>query len=158
MTTGRILCRFVNHSDDLKALESFLRRFVSGDFASYFIVQEQGYLSEEITVLLSEDIINMMCVRGTFKRGVIEFRVHKELSLIHISPCPQDNSSFGSSGRYFPISGFPRELVVECKQPGTCSYFIKPLQNESPATQTYTQNNRLSRRGTLCISFANFFY
>lgn len=114
---GRILCRFVNRSDDLKALGNFLRRFVSGNFAPYFIVQEQGYLSEEITVLLSEDVINMMCVRGTFELGVIEFRAHKELSLIHMSLCLQDNSSFGSSDRYFPISGFPRELVVEYKQP-----------------------------------------
>lgn len=135
-TTGRILCRFVNHPDDLKALESFLRRFVSGDFASYFIVQEQGYLSEEITVLLSENIFNMTCVRGTFELGVIEFRIHKELSLIHISPCLQDSSSFSSNNQYFPISGFPRELVVECKQPGTCSYFRAVLVKEVSKADT----------------------
>ncbi|RSL50983.1 hypothetical protein CEP54_011639 [Fusarium duplospermum] len=114
---GRILCRFVNRSENLKALGNFLRRFLSGNFAPYFIVQEQGYLSEEATALLSENIINMMCVRGSFELDAIEFRAHKELSLIHMSLCLQDNSSFGSSDQYYPISGFPRELVVEYKQP-----------------------------------------
>lgn len=140
MTIGRILCRFVNRSEDLKALGNFLRRFLSGNFAPYFIVQEQGYLSEEATVLLSENIINMMCVRGSFELDAIEFRAHKELSLIHMSLCLQDNSSFGSSDRYFPISGFPRELVVEYKQPGTYS----SNRREKPSRQLEHKCERIN--------------
>ncbi|KAM0414633.1 hypothetical protein ACHAPT_013527 [Fusarium lateritium] len=86
---GRILCRFVDRSDDLKALGKFLQACVSGNFEPYFTIQEQGYASQEVTVLLSEDLINTMCLRGSFELGVIEFRAHKELSLIHVSLSPR---------------------------------------------------------------------
>ncbi|KAH7147390.1 hypothetical protein DER46DRAFT_665841 [Fusarium sp. MPI-SDFR-AT-0072] len=46
---GRILCRFVDRSDDLKALGKFLQAQVSGNFEPYFTIQEQGYASDVIT-------------------------------------------------------------------------------------------------------------
>ncbi|KAI7772331.1 hypothetical protein LZL87_007692 [Fusarium oxysporum] len=54
---GSILCRFVDRSDDLKALGKFLQAQVSGNFEPYFTIQEQGYASDVITVRLSEDTI-----------------------------------------------------------------------------------------------------
>ncbi|EXL94536.1 hypothetical protein FOIG_12731 [Fusarium odoratissimum NRRL 54006] len=115
---GRILCRFVDRSDNLKALGKFLQAQVRGSFEPYFTIQEQGYPSEEITVPLSEDTINAMCVRGNLELDVIEFRENKEFSPIHMSLCLEDNSSSGSIDRSFPISGFPRELMDEHRQPG----------------------------------------
>ncbi|KAM0080880.1 hypothetical protein ACKRZS_006947 [Fusarium odoratissimum] len=115
---SRILCRFVDRSDNLKALGKFLQAQVRGSFEPYFTIQEQGYPSEEITVPLSEDTINAMCVRGNLELDVIEFRENKEFSPIHMSLCLEDNSSSGSIDRSFPISGFPRELMDEHRQPG----------------------------------------
>ncbi|TXB97465.1 hypothetical protein FocTR4_00011038 [Fusarium oxysporum f. sp. cubense] len=99
-------------------LGKFLQAQVRGSFEPYFTIQEQGYPSEEITVPLSEDTINAMCVRGNLELDVIEFRENKEFSPIHMSLCLEDNSSSGSIDRSFPISGFPRELMDEHRQPG----------------------------------------
>ncbi|EWY81854.1 hypothetical protein FOYG_16063 [Fusarium oxysporum NRRL 32931] len=147
---GRILCKFVDRSDDLKALGRFLQAQVSGSFEPYFTIQEQGYPSNEITVLLSEDTINTMCVRGNFELDVIEFRANKEFSPIHMSLCLEDNSSSGSSNRSFPISGFPRELVDEHRKPGPPRPPVNSgLRRDSSGRRRFWNNRPMHNQGSI---------
>ncbi|KAK2668159.1 hypothetical protein RAB80_015539 [Fusarium oxysporum f. sp. vasinfectum] len=147
---GRILCRFVDRSDDLKTLGKFLQAQVSGSFEPYFTIQEQGYPSNEITVLLSEDTINTMCVRGNFELDVIEFRANKEFSPIHMSLCLEDNSSSGSSNRSFPISGFPRELVDEHRKPEPPRPPVNSgLRRDSSGRRRFWNNRPMHNQGSI---------
>ncbi|KAM5519536.1 hypothetical protein FOXYSP1_17960 [Fusarium oxysporum f. sp. phaseoli] len=132
------------------ALGKFLQAQVSGSFEPYFTIQEQGYPSNEITVLLSEDTINTMCVRGNFELDVIEFRANKEFSPIHMSLCLEDNSSSGSSNRSFPISGFPRELVDEHRQPGPPRPPVNSgLRRDSSGRRRFWNNRPMHNQGSI---------
>lgn len=118
MDTGRILCRFVNRTDEIKSLGKVLQTYVSGDFEPYFTIQEQGYLSDAVKFPLSDVVIHNMCIKGSFELGTIRFHSHRELSLIHISLCLQDTPYPGGDTSSLPISGFPRKLVSETRNPG----------------------------------------
>ncbi|EXK25131.1 hypothetical protein FOMG_18188 [Fusarium oxysporum f. sp. melonis 26406] len=119
---GRILCKFVDRSDDLKALGKFLQAQVSGSFEPYFTIQEQGYPRNEFT----------------------------EFSPIHMSLCLEDNSSSGSSNRSFPISGFPRELVDEHRQPGPPRPPVNSgLRRDSSGRRRFWNNRPMHNQGSI---------
>jgi len=64
-------------------------------------------------MILTEDIINDMYLRGTFNLQRIQIATSKELSTTEISLCLQTNPYPYSIDSYLPISGFPRELMTE---------------------------------------------
>lgn len=80
-----------------------------------------------------------MCLKGSFELGAIEFRSHRELSLIHISLCLQDSAYNSATGALLPISGFPREVVSENRNPGMFEAYtlpVRPCKNDTRRKET----------------------
>ncbi|KAI2469692.1 hypothetical protein F4781DRAFT_431216 [Annulohypoxylon bovei var. microspora] len=109
----RILCRFTNSSDEMKALGSFLRKSLQAHFEPFFVVEEDSYLGDEIKHTINENIINDMYLRGRFDMPNIKIHMSKELAVTTISLSLQNGSYPYTANSYLPISGFPRELVGE---------------------------------------------
>ncbi|KAI1452785.1 hypothetical protein F4805DRAFT_462423 [Annulohypoxylon moriforme] len=111
---GRIHCRFTNSSPEMKALGGFLRNCLQEHFEPYFVVEEDtSYLGDEVKHIISEKSIEDMYVRGRFDMPNIVIHMSKELAVTTISLSLQSGNYPHTANSYLPISGFPRELVIE---------------------------------------------
>jgi len=104
----------------MKALGKFLRLYLRGTFEPYFHIEEKGDRSNTFDLKLNEGIINDMCLRGICSLSRVRIETTKELSATTISLCLQTTSYPYSTNAHLPISGFPRELMIEdTVSPGT---------------------------------------
>ncbi|KAI0888236.1 uncharacterized protein GGS22DRAFT_95044 [Annulohypoxylon maeteangense] len=111
---GRIHCRFTNSSAEMKALGGFLRNCLQEHFEPFFVVEEDtSYLGDEVKHIISEKSIEDMYVRGRFDLPNIQVQMSKELAVTTISLSLQSGNYPHTANSYLPISGFPRELVIE---------------------------------------------
>lgn len=139
---GKILCRFRDKTDEVKALGEYIRNCFAGTFEPFFFIcDEENHRSDRIPlgILTSTDaphrhetsIVDDMCLKGMFVMEDIEITVKSERSSISISLClreptsSQPSSSKNENG--FPISGFPRALMSEkdLQSPGKSSRYAQ---------------------------------
>ena len=113
MNLGFIFCRFNNSSHEMKALGKYLHKYLTVEFTPYFVIQEDRRPEMSRKVVISEQCISEMIVRGRFDLDRIPITTSKQLSSTTISLCLQESPYPNSSDSYLPISGFPRTLMTE---------------------------------------------
>ncbi|KAI1362066.1 FabD/lysophospholipase-like protein [Xylaria arbuscula] len=111
--TGLIHCRFANSSEQMKAMGVLLRKCLGDHFEPFFFIEEQGYHVQGVQVVITENIISDMCLRGIFPLDRIRIQMSKELAVTTISLSLQKGPYPHTADALLPISGFPRELVTE---------------------------------------------
>lgn len=97
----------------MKALGRFLHKYLTVDFTPYFVIQEDRKVEMSRKVIISEQCISDMIVRGRFELDRIPITTSKQLSTTTISLCLQESPYPHSSDSHLPISGFPRTLMAE---------------------------------------------
>jgi hypothetical protein len=101
----------------MKALGRYIYNCLNGNFEPHFIIQEDRKYADSATreqkVLISEQSLQDMFIRGRFVAEKINITVSKQLSSTTISLCLQDTPYPVSSNSNLPISGFPRTLMTE---------------------------------------------
>ncbi|KAH8736463.1 hypothetical protein BGZ61DRAFT_527409 [Ilyonectria robusta] len=94
---GRILCRFMNRSIELKSLGRFLQTCVSGDFEPYFIIQEGGYSYNDVkfpcprvsyTTCVSREVLNWVPSNFEHTESLLSFASHFVSMIAHILALP----------------------------------------------------------------------
>ncbi|KAI1446662.1 FabD/lysophospholipase-like protein [Annulohypoxylon stygium] len=115
--TGRIYCRFMNSSVEMKGLGDFLWNCLQEHFEPFFVVEEDsGHPEDQVRHPIDEHMIEDMCVRGRFDMPNMKIHMSKELAFTTISLSLQSRDYPHSANSYLPISGFPRQLVIEDKK------------------------------------------
>ncbi|XDG06053.1 hypothetical protein ABKA04_005668 [Annulohypoxylon sp. FPYF3050] len=135
--TGRIHCRFTNSSAEIKALGRIFKDCLENDFKPFFVVEEDSRNSrDEVKHMIDEKSINTdMYVDGRFDMPNIEIYASQEPAVITISLSLRSEDYPYSASSYLPISGFPRELMIEDKKeiPTTIKFQALALHYFSPA-------------------------
>ncbi|KAH8667562.1 hypothetical protein BGZ60DRAFT_564753 [Tricladium varicosporioides] len=135
---GFICCRFHTGTEEMKALGRYILDCMKGSFEPYFIIQEDRKYENVQKVLISEDVLKDMHIRGRFLIGPIHITLSKQLSTTAIYLCLQEALYPYSRDSNVPISGFPRTLMTE-------DFTQKPI----PRTTVARNRNSGSFKGRL---------
>ncbi|KAI1208514.1 uncharacterized protein F4807DRAFT_452194 [Annulohypoxylon truncatum] len=119
---GRIHCRFANSSAEMKALGGFLRDCLQEHFEPFFVVEEDSSDLGKVKHTIDQKKIEDMYLRGRFDMPNTVIYMSKEVAVTTISLSLQSGNYPHTANSYLPISGFPRELVIE----GTKETVSKP--------------------------------
>lgn len=109
--SGKIRCRFANGSPELRHLGDFLRQQQEPRFQPYFIIQEKNYEQFGLKVKISPTIVEGMIQTATFDIDPVDIYVSLQLGATTIALCLMEDGKRAEA--FYPISGFPRALVVE---------------------------------------------
>lgn len=94
----------------------FLRDCFKDDFSPFFIIHEDDSGVDEVQrVVIGEQDIRTMCLRGSFQLDVT-VPVSRELVSTTISLCLSEKNYSDTDCPFLPISGFPRQLFSEDKK------------------------------------------
>ena len=108
-TLGLIQCRLPQNTQAIRELGVFFKRRQIDHHQPYFLLQQQ-YSMEMEQISLPSDVIEHMIKQYLFKMPPVSFRVATRLLKTTMMLCLRE-------GQRLPISGFPRELMLE--EPGT---------------------------------------
>lgn len=114
--SGRICCRFAEHSDEVKGLGLLLRDWAKGGFQPFFTtlaVPDSG--TDQTRVAISSDLLSQMTEQGLFDLPEITIPLANDEETSSINICFMECDSLEPEG--YPISGFPRSL---CSAGNTC--------------------------------------
>lgn len=98
----------------MKGLGHFFRGCLQGTFEPHFVLEEIGNPTQGTQKIpIGEEIISQMYMRGIFKMEDLRVAVSKDISAFQISLCVQPKAYSLSCTAFLPISGFPRQLIIE---------------------------------------------
>ncbi|OCL08081.1 hypothetical protein AOQ84DRAFT_293846 [Glonium stellatum] len=113
---GRICCRFEEDSPYLRALGEFFQMQQKRDFRPYFEINEHDRSFQMKRIELSETVISRMIKLATFDLGPLDIHVSSKNARVTISLYFRTTYEARDSYKSFPISGFPRALMLEEEQ------------------------------------------
>ncbi|RYP02992.1 hypothetical protein DL764_005446 [Monosporascus ibericus] len=113
-TSSGYMCtgKFRNSSDEMKALGAFLRSHLKNNFEPYFLIEEDSTRWPARQIILDEQTVDDMRLRGYFDIDNILIYASRENSATKISLGLQ-TTVYPSGVTVLPISGFPRQLMSE---------------------------------------------
>lgn len=107
--SGRICCRFEEHSDEVRGLGLVLADRAKGGFQPFFTtltIPESG--ADGLRVVISSDLLSLMTEQGQFELPEITIPLANDEETTSINICFMERDSLEPEG--YPISGFPRKL------------------------------------------------
>ena len=107
--SGKIFCKFPNGSSELRYLGSFLKLHqIHETFQPYIRIREENHLPTQIVI--EPEVIERMCTHACFEMGSFSVNVSPKHGAINIELALWDITQRED---LLPISGFPRNLVLE---------------------------------------------
>ncbi|KAL9624998.1 MAG: hypothetical protein Q9160_000727 [Pyrenula sp. 1 TL-2023] len=149
---GRIACRFEGRSaelrQNLRELGVFLQHQQGRDRQPYFSVKASDDAWDTSRIDIREDVINDMVARAQFhldQQIEIRFKSRQSSTTIYLALWELRNESFHPA--LYPISGFPRRLVMEDSLKATRldkrGELMKQRHSSDPKLSLTSQSSRI---------------